>query len=307
MDDNETQTMTLVVFDNEARVRGNKDQLKGDFNLETLKFVAKHADDFRQMNVKFKILRFTKKTLTPKVKQTLKTKKIERLPALISPSGKIRWGVQGITQYLEDGIRNYRQSLHPPQPKPDEIKFTECQELSDFWRKAIELDNRDPISDEKKDEDLGNIAKRASAKPQPRHRDTLRDPDEDDEDERFQKVLANSKRRGATARQTPGGPGARRVPNNATAPGMRDKIKNAKMNNEDHELAARLGVSVNGVDNGVTRDGNRLEEPDDNIDIPRVSAETLNQLRTGMPEDDGDAREDAKMLEMLITRSAGTS
>jgi hypothetical protein len=284
------QIMTLVIKDAPAATT------KEDPNLAVLKFIYSHIRDFNSMGVTFKFIRFTADSLTKDAIAKLKAKKIQYFPTLISPRGKMVWGPQGIRGYLEDGIRNYRKSLAP---KRDDAALTDCQELSDFWRRAIEIDNRESISDEKKEDDLSGLAKAAGRRPQPKHRRVDTDDMEDEDEQRFQKAMEAMKKGNKSGGRSGGRGGA---------PSMSSKIQNANMNSEDHEMAARLGVSVGGHANGVTKGDNQghVSEPDDNIDIPQISAETLDQLRAGMPDDDADAREDAKMLQMFIARSSGS-
>lgn len=280
--------LTLVLKD------GATASTREDPNLVILKYIIAHIRDFNGMDVKFKFIRFTSDSLTKDVIAKLKAKKIQYFPTLISPKGKLIWGPQGIRSYLEDKIRQYRQSLAP---KVDNSPLTECQELSDFWRRAIEIDNRESISDEKKEEDLSGLAKAAGRRQQPKHRRVDTDDMEDEDEQRFQKALDAKRKQskgGSTTNSRRGG-----------GPQIPQKIRDANMNSEDHEMAARLGVSVGGRANGVTR-GDHVGEPDDNIDIPQISAETMDQLRAGMDDDDADAREDAKILQMLIDRSAGS-
>lgn len=285
--------MTLIIKDAPGGTT------KEDPNLAILKFIVSHLNDFKNMGVVFKFIRFTQSSLTKDAIAKLKAKKVQYFPTLISSRGKLVWGPQGIRGYLEDGIRNYRKSLAP---RKDNSQLTDCQELSDFWRSAIEIDNRESISDEKKEDDLSGLAKAASRKSQPKHRRVDTDDMEDEDEQRFQKAMEAKRKQGGGGNRARGGNGNR-------SPNMSSKIQNANMNAEDHEMAARLGISVGGRANGVTMGdpAGHVSEPDDNIDIPQISAETMGQLRAGMPDDDdADAREDAKILQMLIDRSSGS-
>lgn len=260
---------------------------KTDPNLLILKFIRQHISDLLNMKVRFKFMRFTDHTLTSDAKAALKMKRVTNFPSMITPKGKVYWGVQQIRGYLETGIRNYRETnMHSRDIRRDNGGFSDCPELSRFWMDAIEINNKEQIDDEKREPDFGRVM---NMQRQTKNND--KDPYDFDTKMQMAKARRNQQQQ---SQQGPSRQGMQNRPPRPGMPQMRHQIANAQINDQDIQLANKLGINMDTPAGRAA--GSGLAEPEDNLDIPDVDPATLRSLQADNIGDDPEDHRDAEMM-----------